>query len=695
MITAIYIGTDRLDLFKVDNIELKSSIVEIQDVSKIFTDSTNDFNVPATDNNNRIFKHFYNPNLVRGWDVFNKVDAVIELNGVLYKRGKINLNSVILKSNKPTSYSIQFYGLLTSLKDLLNDDKLSSLDFSSLDFALTANNAVIQLKTYFENNPPDIVRTTLSSRRMIYDSDSATLNTEDIKNVANNNTGFSSGLDWSKTGVSIRNMVIIEAIENYYGITFSRDYLAKTNFNNLYLLLNGKGAEYEIEEQIQFSAIDDDPTLENEKVLLSTNLTYSPTVLLKISISCLGDNKRDEFTSVIKANDDEIHSVTANGNGNGDYVYEVKPTDFDVFENLTFFFKSKSILDFRYTLERIVTYTPFTLYKSERYFDDIIGDFIISDNMPDLKIIDYVKGIFQKDKLVAINTSETEIYLDSLDSYYSRGEVKDITQYIDFKEIPISKGKIFNEINYKFKEPQTLLQSQFFNNNNVYYGDLEFKLVDINNNKIDGKSIDVELPFENMIYERLLDISGVDSANFQYGYMVDESLNPVTVKAHLHYVNQLTLTNDQQIKVLTGSDSYDTLPFVNIPSHTLGFNTPQYSTVFGNEFNEYNGNLITNTIFSNFHQSYIDEAFNNQKRLFQYKAKNLPVSFLLSLKLNDVLEIKDQYYRINKYQLNLITKECSFEVYNIKDLKLTPLESITWDSTEITWDSTEITFDQT
>ena len=196
-----------------------------------------------------------------------------------------------------------------------------------------------------------------------------------------------------------------------------------------------------------------------------------------------------------------------------------------------------------------------------------------------------------------------------------------------------------------------------------------------------------------MIYERISDISGVDDLNFMYGYMADESLKEVNLKAHIHYVTRITTNNSIRIK--TSNTSVSLLGNINIPIHTAGLNTPQFSTTFGEEFNEYNGNKITNTIYSNFHKDYVANAFEGNKRIFKYKAKNIPITEILSLNLNDVIEIKEQYYRINKYNLNLVTGDCDFELYNIQNLDLTPLQSVTWDSNNITFDSTNITFDNT
>lgn len=686
MIINIYIETNKLDLFKDDNIVLKSSIVEIEDVNKIFTDSTNSFSVPATPNNNKIFKHFYNQKIVDGWDVFSKVDATIDIDGVMFKQGKIQLNSVTLKSNEPTSYDIQFYGLLTSLKDILSDDKLSSLDLSDFDFTFNSANVVSKLTS----TPSDLVCTTLSTRRMIYDSNSAKNNTLSIKNIANNNTGFTSGLEWNFTSVSILNIHIIEAIEEKYGITFSRDFFGKLAFSNLYLLLNGSSVENEIEQQVVFDTFTVDPSLEANRILLSTNLPFSETDILRISINCQGANKTEKFTSIIRANGKEIHSVTANGNSSGLYVYIVKKSDFPIFENLTFHLKSASALDYRFTVDRNTL--PLPTYKSEKAYSVLTGNFNVSSRMPDLTILNYLKGLFQQFKLIAINTSETEIYVDTLNKYYQNGVVKDFNKYLDNKEIPISTGKIFSEINYKFKEPQTLLAKQFFQNNAVNYGDLEFKLIDVNNKKVEGESIDIELPFENMIYEKLLDLNGLSDLNFMYGYMADESLNAVNVKAHLHYVENIATTST--IKILTGTSSYTTTNLINVPTHTLGFNSPIHSLVFGEEFNEYNGVLIQETLYKNYHRNYIENAFNKNKRMFKFKLRNVETPTLLNLKLNDILDIKEDYFQIEKYNVNLITKEIELEVYNIKEFFEIPFSEFSWDKTTITFDSTIVTFDK-
>ena len=74
----IYVENKRIDLFEDEKIQVKSSVQNISDISKVFTDFSQGFNVPASDNNNSIFGFYYNNDL----DQFNantRVDCRIEI----------------------------------------------------------------------------------------------------------------------------------------------------------------------------------------------------------------------------------------------------------------------------------------------------------------------------------------------------------------------------------------------------------------------------------------------------------------------------------------------------------------------------------------------------------------------------------------------------------------------------------------
>ena len=49
MILGVFIEGKRLDLFEDENIELNRSVQDIKDISKVYTDFTQSFTVPASD----------------------------------------------------------------------------------------------------------------------------------------------------------------------------------------------------------------------------------------------------------------------------------------------------------------------------------------------------------------------------------------------------------------------------------------------------------------------------------------------------------------------------------------------------------------------------------------------------------------------------------------------------------------------
>ena len=65
----LYIKGKRVDLFSDENISVTSSIQNSSDISKIFTDFSQSFTIPASSNNNKIFKHYYNTDIASGYNL--------------------------------------------------------------------------------------------------------------------------------------------------------------------------------------------------------------------------------------------------------------------------------------------------------------------------------------------------------------------------------------------------------------------------------------------------------------------------------------------------------------------------------------------------------------------------------------------------------------------------------------------------
>ena len=123
----LYINNQRVDLFNDETISLNSSIQNIKDISKVFTDFSQTFTIPASKSNNKIFKHYDNFSVINGYDARFRSEARIELNNIAFKNGTVRLNKVIKKHGLPYAYDITFFGSTASLTRILGDDKLKDL----------------------------------------------------------------------------------------------------------------------------------------------------------------------------------------------------------------------------------------------------------------------------------------------------------------------------------------------------------------------------------------------------------------------------------------------------------------------------------------------------------------------------------------------------------------------------------------
>ena len=117
----LYIEGQRVELFKDESVILTSTIQNVKDIDKIFTEFSKSFSLPASKTNNKVFKHYYNSDVVGGFDARTKKSAIIELNNLPYKNGYIKLESVGMKNNLPDTYRVTFFGSTVSLKDILGE----------------------------------------------------------------------------------------------------------------------------------------------------------------------------------------------------------------------------------------------------------------------------------------------------------------------------------------------------------------------------------------------------------------------------------------------------------------------------------------------------------------------------------------------------------------------------------------------
>jgi hypothetical protein len=237
----LYIEGQRVDMFKDESVSLTQSIQNVKDISKIFTDFSRTFTLPASKTNNKIFKHYYNFSIQNGFDGRTKKDALIELNHLPFRDGKIKLEGVDLKNNVPYTYKITFFGSTVTLKDLLGEDKLNALN--SLN-ALNETYSPTEVEAGLKRDPStnDVVVPLIThTKRLFYDSVSHNNNNGNLYYHTGGGNNL-HGVAWSELKYALRVHNIVEAIESRYGITFSDDFFVDTNdrYHKLFMWLHRK-----------------------------------------------------------------------------------------------------------------------------------------------------------------------------------------------------------------------------------------------------------------------------------------------------------------------------------------------------------------------------------------------------------------------------------------------------------------------
>lgn len=662
MIVEFYIGSEKLDLFGDENIQITSAVSDITDITKNLTDYSRNFTVPASKINNRIFKHYYNANIDNTFDARTKANSSIYINGVLSFNGKAQLNKVDIKKGKPSAYTLFFFGNLVSLPQRMGDDKMKDLPLSAFDHEYTSANVKTGLETGLFSG--DLIYSLFLKKQSLYDSDPTNnINTDVLVNIAYQGGANTNGIAYNTLRPSLKNIRIIEAIESKYGITFSRDFFGREEFLKTFLWLNNTS-----EKKAGITSLEVDFDGGSSKYVDFATNTWSFTItateyfILFFSVLPEPGFENVPYTVLVYTNgvlDLEVNYVTATTlkstifSGSTELInirYEVRTEqEFSFTTGLTQDRFDTNINPIS-SVERVITTSSVQTIQST---------FNVNLEAPDIKVIDYLKGFFQMFKLVVLSTGENNLYVNTQKEYYRQGQIFDVTKYVDQENYSVSRGDLLNEINYSFEDPSTILGIEFEKQNNIAYGNEESKIRvdpnDPNSELIDGKSENFDVPFEVIKYDRLIDQNDSATTNIMYAPVVDEEVKPVNPKPHIHYnINQNI--SDKSIGLINEVSAKIEVTSLNTPFHCDKITNPSFSLLFSKEFNEWDGAIMANTLYSNYHAEYISGIFNIKRRDYKYKAY-LPFNIITKISLDDVLQISENFYRIDKFTLNITTGE--------------------------------------
>ena len=712
----------RLDIFSEESINITNSIQDIRDIAKVFTDFTQQFSLPASSTNNLIFKHYYNFDIIGGYDARVKREALIKINGQDYKKGFLSLNSVSMKNGVAFAYKAVFYGKTVNLNLLFGDDELDDLasysdaylsQFNQLYTASVAETGftdgynLVSGSLQVNNSGStagDLCYPFISGNSHYYYDSQHSSGPPLREDVVSRNVASSSGSTQHPAGISlidlkpaIRLYHIILGIEDKYGITFSKngtnDFFSTSNasFYELYLWLHREKGD--LSSQIAIASFELFLNQYTFATGFSDPRSNSNTELVASIVYDAGDTIETYYEYVI--------NVTPSGSGvytlelfdsvSGEVIGTSEHSGDGIAVSRTFTLRKDAFTGFGTQIFKPVLRVktenagisgiqvngltinveiedqdgPSGGYAATYTFNNggsngIFVELNVVDNMPKMKVIDFLTSIFKMFNLTAFYDGET-IKVRTLDKFYDEGTSHDVSQYIHADKHTVDKANIYSKIDFEYQQASTfaIVNSNEITNDEFGNERLNNSSTSISNPlAFDGGTYTVKLGFEHVMYERMTDQEDDTDTTVQWGWMASKDQNPILGKPLVFYC----IKQDTDTIYTTGGDDLD--QYIR-PANTLTTtSTTKLQTIhFGEETDEYFAEINSNSLFNNYYFNYIVPIYNEKSRLSKFEA-TLPLRLVTKLELNDKLIVSGRTYKINRIQMNINTGKATLELIN-------------------------------
>ena len=660
----------RVEMFQDEKVSVTSSIQNYSDIGKLFTDYSQSFTIPASATNNAIFSHWYDNAVDNGYDARIRYNAFIEIDTIPFRQGNVQLEKANKKNGYIESYTLTFYGNLTQLKDKFGDDKLNSLDYSSLSEEVNSLNIFNKI-----GSESDVCYPLIGNNRKF---EYLTATSSDI-------TTNAGAIKWDDLFPAVSIPKIFQFIQNKYGITFTGNFLNYRQFSKLYMYMKNMELPRAYNNEQQFDCFRTftrngsttyfpecntttnviTTTWQNDLWTLvqdsrfnrrlkigfdvkpsTTSLTanykitvYRDGIIYKTFDNLIG-NQQVIFYDDTRANDPDDHQYYVTVSSLSQFTYKA----------ILFYIRDGNLGDaysetFNYAASGSPTGQTILAYSN------------ISSYVPDIKVSDFFMGIVKMFNLIITPIDANTFKLQPLELYYQEGQIKDLTEYIYADELDIEKAKLFKSIEFTYEKSENILNNTYAGMFNKQYGDL---IYDSGSTSESGK-YEIKLPFEDVMWEK------TTGYTFQTATLLNKDLQQYTPKPILMYSNGVQ-SLPSGIKVTTETagtyrNRYSYIRFSNDIS--LGATDLAYvhTINWGAEVSTWFLTVAPQGLYKRHYEQYVTNLYNQKTRILKAKAKLEPRN-LTNLKLNDRIIIRDNRYIINSFTTDLTNGEASLELIN-------------------------------
>lgn len=665
----------RVELYKDDPIKITSSVQNYKDISTVTTDYSQTFTIPASKVNNKIFSYWYENLIDGGFDHRIRYKAFIEIDGVLFRQGNIQMEKANRNNGYIENYYITFYGDLVQLNELFKEDKLQIVFNTAIGVGLN--------HPYFPNEVIDRA-TGISSADVLYPIIGSNDRYEYMTGTVYDITTVNS-IKWDDLFPAVKVSTVFNMIQEYYGITFTGTFLSYQQFTKLFLYLkNAEELTIRSEEvKVSFTSIATQLSLprtvwlngiDNIPFRTITPVT-STSIITPVWIIGQYNNEKLRWRLTITPNLSTVnYDVIVKKNGQivnvfyenlGTQTLTLRPLQTwlisEIDDKYEFFIQSADNIlftsNFEYTAYGISPpfVTPyFSSFNATGVSQSTSTNISIINFVPDITVSDFFTGILKLFNILVIPTGANSYELIPTELYYASGRNLDLTKYFYADTMEAKKPQLFKQIEFKYETSDNILNNRFRGLFDRDYGDLLYN----NENFSDNETNEVGVPFENVMFEK-----NSINYNFLTATIWDKDEKPYTPQPILLYNNFLTILNGNPIRFDTG---------VGIVTRTIyGRFSNEYPTStdlsqilslnFGSEISPFYLTVASQSLYQRHYSAYIENLYDIKTRIVNIKAK-LDAPTMANIKLNDQIFIRDKRYTINTMTVDLTTGETDFEL---------------------------------
>jgi len=654
------IDGNEIELYENEPVNLSYQFSNLQEINASSSSFSQTFRVPLTKKNQDYFGPVNEFGLIPDWDPKRKVDAELSYNTIPLIRGFAQIKGVYIQKGRYADVELVVFGETANLSRDIGDAMLKDVNLSGYTETLNYTNV---LATWTGSNLP--VRFGVVDRG---------------QNWAGEGTWGTSaaGLAPSEVTGFLRVKELLQSILRDAGYTYDSTFF--DNQTDLYFMCNA-GGEFnntdESEEQALFH------------VGLTSDLTVSGTAWQIINFAETGsfydtggNVASGVFTAPYDGNyrfvvrvkvdtaptNNELHiAMFVNGSPYLD-VFDLAPADIQTTWTYTldtgyFTLDQGDTVDIRYHFHSssdtailegtgglVAPTTSFQL------FDVALAGtaWSASQNMPDIKQIDFISGLQKMFNLVFIpdRNNAKHLYIEPFNDYLASGTKKDWTNKIDFsKDITVTPTTDIQSRRYEwtYSEGKDLINQEVIADVKRVYG--RYRVNDPENDFATGEKV-ITNPFAPFV------TSVIPQTDFIIHRMLANTTEEdKTLKdplGRIAYWNGYAASDDWYF---SGSLLSNFPNFSEYSETALSIDVDDSSLLYGTErpFREL---LVSplNTLYYQYWRPWVNELYSSDARKMTAFFR-LTKADLATFEFSDKIYLKDTYWRILSIQYDAATED--------------------------------------